>query len=772
MKRKRIVFITMVLVGLMFVFASESGQKLVDIKNIPNLESNEKQNDGPNLATFGGQGVKPDINFGKIPLYFITNNGQVNGKAKFYAKASRYNLWMTKRGLVFDSFCKVEVEAKVEEKHPAPFTHSPHSAKIERDVSRLLFLNANKNPEMVPIDAAKLRVNYFIGDDKSKWHSNIPTSMAVLYKNLYKNIDLKVYGIEKQIEYDWIVKAGGDPGDIKLKYKNVKGTRIDDEGNLLIETNFGELMHKRPVSFQENGNEKIAVKAEFKKIAENTYGFDVGAYDRSRELIIDPVVLAYSTYLGGANAEYVYGIAIDGNGHVYVTGDTYSTDFPTLNQYQADPGSADGFVVKLDPSQSGASSLLYSTYLGGGNYDYCNGIAVDGSGHAYVTGRTGSTDFPTLNQYQADPGDGADDAFVVKLDPAQSGASSLLYSTYLGGGSYDYSHGIAVDGSGYAYVTGYTASTDFPTLNQYQTDPGDGTEDVFVTKLDPAKSGASSLLYSTYLGGGSWEYGLGIAVDNSGKAYVVGTTYSTDFPTLNQYQADPGDGSYDAFVTKLDPAQSGASSLLYSTYLGGGSIDFGISIAVDGSGNAYVTGWTYSTDFPTLNQYQSDQGGRDVFVTKLDPDQSGASGLLYSTYLGGGALDYGNGIAVDGSGNVYVTGYTESTDFPTLNQYQGDQGGRDGLITKLDPTQNGAASLLFSTYLGGGNYDQDQGIAVDGSGNVYVTGFTYSTGFPTLNQYQGDQGGIDVYVTKLSFGASNQPPEAICQDIEIGADEN
>jgi hypothetical protein len=486
-------------------------------------------------------------------------------------------------------------------------------------------LNANKNPGIVPVEESKLKVNYFIGNDPSKWNCDIPTSKAVLYKNLYENIDLKVYGIEKQIEYDWIVKPGGNPGDIRFEYRNVKGTQLDEEGNLLIETDFGELMHKKPVSYQKGKAHRAwrrvynagvgpglracpkewkDVNVTFKKIGENTYGFEIGEYDKSCELIIDPVVLAYSTYLGGGGDDIGSGIAVDGSGNVYVVGHTHSTDFPTLDQFQADQGVRDVFVTKLDPTQSGTASLLYSTYLGGGSWEIGLGIAVDGSGNVYVTGATESTDFPTLDQFQADQG--VRDGFVTKLDPTQSGASSLIYSTYLGGGGDDWGREIAVDGIGNAYVVGHTHSTDFPTLNQYQTYRS--FDDVFVTRLDTTQSGASSLIYSysTYLGGEFDDCGYAIAADSSGNAYVTGFTYSWNFPILNQYQEYQGIYDFpDVFVTRLDTTKSGASSLIYSTYLGGESFDYGRGIATDGSGNAYVTGVTYSEDFPTLNQYQA-----------------------------------------------------------------------------------------------------------------------------------------------------------------------
>ena len=750
--KKNFVLVVVILTALLFISASTSvdgeNKTMQDIKAL-DLSVNPRDIQSKSA-------VKPDLNFGKFPLYFIFNKGQVNEKAKFYARASRYTLWLTKEGLVFDS-----IKKEREKEEPGKF-HSKfkiqNSKLIKRDVSRLIFLNANKNPEIIAIEESKLKVNYFIGNDKSKWHCDVPTSQAVLYKSLYKNIDLKVYGIEKQIEYDWIVKPGANPEDIRFEYKNVKETRIDEEGNLLIETDFGELMHKRPVSYQEirmehgawameemGGRKDVEVK--FKKIAGNTYGFEVGEYDKDAELIIDPVVLAYSTYLGGNAHDYRCGIAVDSSGYAYVTGETTSTDFPTLNQYQTDQGDFDAFVTKIDTTQSGASSLIYSTYLGGGSRDFGYGIAVDHSGNAFMTGSTQSTDFPTRNQYQTFQGNY--DVFVTKIDTTQTGASSLIYSTYLGGGSLEWGYGIAVDNSENVYVTGYTEGTDFPTRKQYQTDRGN--TDAFFTKIDTTQSGASSLIYSTYLGGDNGDEAYGIAMDSIGYVYVVGKTSSTDFPTLDQFQTDQG--GEDAFVTKIDTTQSGLSSLIYSTYLGGNQDDVGRGIAVDSSGNAYVTGWTHSTDFPTMSQYQTFQGGDyDVFVTKIDTTQSGASSLLYSTYLGGSHNETGRGISLDNSGNVYVTGGTGSSNFPTLNQYQTNQGWADAFITKLDTTQSGFSSLIYSTYLGGGGTDGGFGIAVDSSGNAFVTGDTWSTDFPILNQYQTDlKSNYDAFVTKLIY---------------------
>ncbi len=728
--------------------------------------------------------VKTDLQFSKFPLYFIANKGQVNKQARFYAKTAKYTLWLTAEGLVFDSTKAPGGDSHLAASRRPSVSSVPSVAKISRDVSRLLFVGANKNPEMKPVETAKLKVNYFKGSDKSKWHTAIPTSLAVLYKNLYKNIDLKVYGLEKQIEYDWIVKPGGNPADIQFEYRNAKKTHINDSGDLVVTTTFGELIHKKPLSYQvmkvegrkaerqegkKTQKEKIDVR--FKKIAKNTYGFAVGDYDKNRELIIDPLVLPYSTYLGGSADDYGCGIAVDGSGCAYVTGRTYSTDFPVLGQNQADQTAVDAFVSKIDTTVSGAGSLLYSTYLGGAGSDGGFGIAVNNSGVVYVTGDTDSTDFPTLNQYQTDPGDSTFDAFLTKIDTTQTGSAGLLYSTYLGGNGADRGYGIAADNFGYAYVTGPTVSSDFPTVNQYQTYQGE--YDVFVTKINTNQSGTGGIVYSTYLGGASFDEGWGIAIDGDSNAYVTGWTVSTDFPTYNEYMTDPGDGFDDAFVTRLDTNQRGTASLIYSTYLGGSDIEDAYGIATDGSGSAYVTGFTSSDDFPVtetipealpgednapvpdLSRSRAISGALDSFVTRINTNNSGASSLIYSYYFGGTANDHAGAIAVDASGNAYATGYTDSTDFPLKNQNQGDQPDNDAFVIMIDTSLEGSASIVYSTYLGAAGSDQGSGIAVDAAGSVYVSGSTDSTGFPTQNQYQSDpgDGALDAFVAKLNFAA-------------------
>jgi len=507
---------------------------LLSIQGSTNLEQQNQIQ--PNQRQLKNEELSPSLklnpDFGKIPLYFVPNQGQVDETALFYAKTSRYTLWLTKEGLVFDRRLS-----------PRDMDE-PEDVAYERDVSRLVFLNANRNPEVIPKDDTEHKVNYFIGSDESKWQTNIQTSRAVLYKELYPNIDLKVYGVEKQIEYDFVVKPGGEVSDIRFEYKEVEKTRIDKDGSLIIKTKFGEIKHAKPVCYQVIRGERVEIQAEFMKIGDNNYGFKVKGYNRNYELVIDPVVLVYSTYLGGSGNENGFGIAVDSEGAAYVTGDTESNDFPTKSPFQGTKaGSMNAFIAKVDSS---GSALIYSTYLGGSLEDSGFGIAVDSEGAAYVTGRTSSIDFPTQNPIQ-ETNAGCLDTFITKVNAS---GSALIYSTYLGGFEYDPGYGIAVDSEGAAYVIGWTFSSDFPTQNPIQGSFGGGDYgeyDAFIAKVN---SSGSALIYSTYLGGSDDDKGRGIAVDSEGTAYLTGQTSSTNFPVMNPFQKNYAGGE-DVFIAKL-----------------------------------------------------------------------------------------------------------------------------------------------------------------------------------------------------------------------------
>jgi hypothetical protein len=599
-------------------------------------------------------------------------------------------------------------------------------------------------------DKAGTKVNYFKGRDKRRWKTNIPTYNRLALGRVYDGIELSLKAYGKNVEKIFTVHPTGKVSDIRLKVEGISSLKINPDGELEVNTGSGSVRFSAPVAFQEIEGERNEIRVAY-DVNDNTYGFHVDEYDRRFPLIIDPS-LSYSTYLCGRGEDNVKGIAVDGSGNAYVTGWTESVDFPLRDALQGsyNGGNWDAFVTKLNAA---GDALVYSTYLGGsggsfGNYDWGFGIAVDSAGNAYISGGTDSPNFPTMNAYDSTVG--GNDVFVTKLNAA---GDAILYSTYLGGPPYDQGGAIAVDGSGNAYVSGH-ASDSFPTKNAYQSSYGGGSNDVFFTVLDTNLSGAASLIYSTYLGGSGLDYNFQhgqIAVDSSGNAYLTGFTESAaDFPTKNPYQPSHGGGTRDAFVAKFDPSQSGEASLVYSTYLGGsgpGTTESGRAITVDGSGNAYVVGYTNSDDFPTLNAFQGSLNGtQDGFLTKLN---AAGNALVYSTYLGGSSTESCNGIRLDGLGNAYVAGFTRSTDFPVQNPIQGiNAGGADAFVAKLNAAGNG---LFFSTYLGGSNDDSASGgIALDGSGNAYITGFTESADFPTLNPFQESYAGNrDAFVAKL-----------------------
>jgi len=681
--------------------------------------------------------VKATLADARLPLYFIENRGQMDARVRFYARVSRFTLWVTEGEMVFDRVLDPRVE------------HSGHTASgspLTREVVRMVFPGAAETAAVDLCDPQKGTVNYFLGGDEDVWRTGLATGRAVRYRQLFPGIDLKIYGVENQIEYDWIIAPGADPSRIRFSYRGAVSTRIDRQGNLEVVQVAGRFLHRRPVAYQMADGRRIEVAARFAPYPDGVFGIRVGEYDASKPLIVDPLVLLQSTYLGGGGYDQGRSIAVDGDGYIYLAGSTSSTNFPTRNQYQTDQTGEDAFLSKFDPEPLlGMLQLLYSSYLGGGGYDAAYGVAALGSGVVVVGGSTGSSDFPTLNPYQTDQT--GFDAFLVKLDTTQTGVNSLLYATYLGGSDGDECHGVAVDGSGYAYLVGNTGSSDFPTLNPYQTNQG-GT-DVYLAKLDTTQSGSACLLYATYLGGDGMDLGWGVAVDGNGYAYLAGNTGSSDFPTLNPYQTDQT--GTDAFLSKIDPSQSGAASLLYSTYLGGDGNDEAHGVAVGSGGDAYLAGNTESSDFPLVNAYQTTQANQDAVVARVDTTQSGTASLAYSTRLGGDDWDGAQSIATDGGGAVVVTGGTGSGNFPTKGAYQGDQTDGDAFVTKLDTDQTGTASLVFSSYLGGSANDYGNAIALDGSENIYVCGGTDSSDFPLMNAYQSNQPSTDAFFSKLVF---------------------
>jgi len=708
---------------------------------------------------------KADINhsYGNLPLYFIENKGQVNKKVSFYERGSGHAAFFTAKGVTLALTKREDKADKASFKKDISDLKARESAKHTTEALTLSFVGANAKAKISSSEKMPGHVNYFVGNDKTKWRSNIPTYGAVIYKDVYKNIDVKFYGNNKNIEHDVIVRPGGDFTNVKFAYRGIKGLKVTEDGSLEVTLNHGKIIEERPVIYQVVKGKKVAVDGTYKILKGEdgafTYGFRVASYDRTKDLVIDPV-LVYSTYLGGNNTDQAWGIAIDNTGAAYVAGNAASTDFPLLNPIQATiggVGSQDAFVTKINPA---GTAIVYSTYLGGSTTDVARSIAVDATGAAYLTGQTDSADFPLLNPIQAALGGGTD-SFVTKINPA---GTAIVYSTYLGGGGIDIATGITLDNSGSAYLTGSTESTDFPLMNPIQAIFGGSglggnsfLGDAFVTKINPA---GSALVYSTYLGGIDNDSGSSIAIDASGSAYVTGSTNSANFPLLTPIQATSG-GLSDAFVTKINPA---GTALVYSTYIGGSSEDSGISIALDASGNAYVAGGTDSVDFPIMSPIQATHGGGllDAFVTKIN---SLGSAYVYSTYIGGAGDDLANSIVLDSSGAVYVTGLTASTNFPLTAPIQAIHGGGfwDAFVSKINPA---GSAFVYSTYLGGSGRDLGRRLAVDSLGAAYVAGQTDSTDFPLMGPIQAADGGFfDAFITKISGAPTSDLQLFISPDV-------
>jgi hypothetical protein len=683
--------------------------------------------------------------YGKLPLSFEVNQGQTDARVKFLSRGPGYTLFLTSDEVVLSP-------------HKSTANQELQAVSLGREqrntntILRMQILGANPQAPASGVDELPGKSNYFIGNDPKEWRTNIANYTKVRYKNVYPGIDLVYYGNERQLEYDFVVAPGADPNSIRLKLHGGEKPRIDRSGDLVLGAEGARF--QKPQVYQETNGKRTIVEGDYWITAPNTVNFTIAEYDRSKRLVIDPVLL-YSTYLGGGQADGARGIAVDSSDNAYVTGIAGSTNFPTANALQPTlAGEFNAFVTKLNKS---GSALVYSTYLGGNDDDGGAGIAVDSSGNAYVTGIASSPNFPTANALQPTLA-GDVNAFVSKLN---ENGSALLYSTYLGGNQSDQGNSIAVDSSGDAYVTGLTSSTNFPTANALQPTLA-GDVNAFVTKLNES---GSAFVYSTYLGGSQADGAGGIAVDSSGNAYVTGLASSANFPTANALQPTLA-GEFNAFVTKLNKS---GSALVYSTYLGGNQSDQGNSIAVDSSGDAYVTGTTSSTNFPTIKAFQPSLGGGsgNAFVSKLN---ASGSALVYSTYLGGsgGVMepgDSGLGIAVDASGNAYVTGWTSSTNFPTANALQVTYGGGsyDAFVSKFNAS---GSALVYSTYLGGSSDDGAQGIAVDSSGNAYVTGSTESTNFPTANALQATYGGGsgNAFVAKIAEATYSSLINLVKQD--------
>ncbi|HEY1265372.1 MAG TPA: SBBP repeat-containing protein [Terriglobales bacterium] len=715
--------------------------------------------------------------YGQLPLFFEPNQGQSAPAVKFLARGSGYGIFITGDETVLT-------------------TQRAGTGSL----MRMSLVGAAQGP-VAGMGELPGKSNYLVGKDPAKWRRGIPQFARVRQSGVYRGVDLVYYGKQGRLEYDFEVAPGADPRLIVLQFDGIEGTKLEANGDLALGTD-GQLRLESPLIYQTIGNEKRRVAGRFVLKGKNQVGFELGPYDETRALVIDPV-FTYSTYLGGVGAETSPSIAVDSTLSAYIAGTTSSADFPIptgntpfqscLNNPACGGGSSDVFVAKLDPA---GSTLLFATYLGGTGDDVNAGIAVDTGLSIIVAGRTASPDFPTANALLATAS--GNHGFVSKLD---LNGENLLYSTYLGGTGTDAVTGVALDVKNKIYVTGTTTSTDFPTTAEAFQTSSRGNTQFFISKIDPATSGAQSLPYSTYFGGGNPVAGVavggGIAVDKNSNVYITGTTNflntgnnaSTDFPILNAVEGclgtpvtgascPTGVTATDAFVAKLNPAGAVGTQLIYSTYIGGAGNDTGTGIALDSSANAYLTGSTTSADLPSLPLPTSPVGfqpaiscstaanpcpASDAFVTKLSSFTTGTTTtptvtILYFSYLGGTGNDSGTAIAVDTLSGARLTGTTASGDFNLSNPISGQGsfrgGATDAFVARLDTT-TATSPVHFSSYLGGGGADHGTGIAVDASGASYVTGDTTSGNFPLQNAAQtGLNGSSDAFVSKLGGAVS------------------
>jgi hypothetical protein len=658
------------------------------------------------------------------PLAFERNDGQTDAQVDFLARGSGYAVWLAGG----DAVIALEGE------------ETGH-------VLRLDVLGGNPDAVASGADLLAGTSNYLLGPSE-QWQTDVANYAAVYYDEVYDGIDLRYYGNQRRLEYDFILDAGAQVSDIRLAFDGAQDVSVADTGDLVLDLGDGQsVVFQAPIAWQEGADGREAVVSRYVLFEDGSVGFEVGAYDSARELVIDPV-FSYGTYLGGTGTDQVLGMTVDAAGYVYVTGYTNSASFPvTVGAYLgAIAGGQDAFITKLTPDLTG---LVYSTYLGGAGEEAGYNIAVDAAGNAYVTGYTMSANFPTAAAYQPTLR-GTQDAFLVKLNAA---GNALVFSTYLGGTSSDTGYWVVLDAAGSPYVAGYATSSDFP-VTAGAADTSFAGGDGFITKFSPD---GSALAYSTFIGGSNFDAAYSIAVDAAGNVAVVGETSSNDFPvTASAYQLTRG-GNADVFVARLNAA---GSAITYATYIGGNQADRAFAVAYHASGRIYVTGETASNNFDiTAGAFQPNDGGSgDAFLSVIDPSQSGAASLAYSSYIGGSSSnERAWNISVDGAGRAYLAGSTDSNDFPTTaGAYRTTPaGGDDAFVVQINPGGAGAADLLYGSYWGGAGAESAL-TGVYANGKLYFGGATASTsGIATAGTLDTSyNGGIDGYVAVFTFLAA------------------
>ena len=664
-----------------------------------------------------------EARYGALPLSFEKNVGQVPSRFDSVARGAGYSVYVSNQEMLIalrPSVAGARVPARGSENTQRKKQRGEDSATTST-LLQFTLKGANVQAEKQFTAPLPGRVNYLQGNEPQAWHSDVPIYAKLGYHSIYPGVDMMYHGDQRQMEHDFIIAPGTDPKIVEWILTGHDKIEIDSKGSLLLQTGAGMLRLPKAIAYQDLPSGRQAVAVDYELRGTCNVGFKLGTYDSHLPLVIDPV-LYYSTFLGGNDYDEAYGIAVDSSGNAYVTGVTYSTNFPLAGAIKSVNGAlGDAFVAKINPA---GTALVYCTYLGGNGYEEGSSVAVDGTGAAYVAGVTFSTNFPVANAVQSvNAGNG--DAFMAKLSAS---GSSLVFSTYLGGAGYDSANAVAVNNSGISCMAG-----------TYE-DPATNDSNGFAAKFNAA---GTALTYDDKVGGSGADSIYGIAIDSAGNVYLAGETASRDFPTTAGAFDTSYNGAGDAFVSKLDPA---GANYVYSTFLGGLMADKAYAIAIDTAGNAYVTGETLSNNFPVAQAYQpSILTGGDAFVTKLNPT---GTALVYSSYLGGGNLDFGTGIAVDSTNSAHVTGYTSSLNFPLVRALQSvNGGGGDAFVARFFPAGN---TIIYSTFIGGAATDYANAIAVDSSQVSYIAGYTVSSDYPRYLPLQNIYGGVaDAFVTKI-----------------------
>ncbi|NLV26376.1 MAG: PKD domain-containing protein [Methanomicrobiales archaeon] len=678
-----------------------------------------------------------------MPLVFIQNNGQFEDDVSYQTRSTDQVITVFENGM--------------------EFSQNPGNSSVF-----MLLDGSNPEKKIIGLNPLNGTANFYYGTDPSAWVTGATITSGVKYEDVYEGIDYTVSGTEELLKSEFILDAGADPDQIIVMYQGHSGLALNETtGDLIITTPAREIIDEAPVAYQEINGTKIDVKCSYVLGENSTVTFSLGDYDTSYPLVIDPV-LRYSLYFGGDGRDQGNSIKVDKNGCAYFIGTSWSDHLKYFKNYDKDPlsnhhppavqaqsageisaeglapgsiqpyfggGEKDAFVVKVNPD---GTELIYITYIGGTGTDEGTGLVIDEEGYAYITGGTNSPNFPVKNAYRSNLAGGYD-AWMAKLDPT---GNELVYSTYFGGEHDDFGYDIDIDSSKNVFVTGQTASWNFPVVNRYQLSPYGGLPDAFITKFT---SEGNSIVYSNFIGGSAFDAGTAVSVDANGYACIVGQTESPNFLTIKPFQ-DKLRGTFDAFVTKFDP--EGKYPAMYSTYLGGSGSDDARDIITLPDGSLIVVGITKSKDFPMVNPIQGElKGLQDGFITTLNPD---GSALTQSTYFGGSLIDSITGAARDLEGSIYVVGTTNSPDLPVTMAYQSKPGGSsDVMIAKLLP---GITGIGYVTYLGGGSIDEGRAIDVLPEGEAYLTGYTESKNFPKVWPYQqnfGD-GDRDAFIVSLS----------------------